>query len=139
MGLAGATTAAGTGLARTFRLRALAGRGGGEHGKFLREAGRATLGTLRSLPVRGAHQHFRIAPALFTMKFVDRHEVKMRRNNVNLKGKFVAAGASRCAAKDRGRTRVRPLRYSQPAIRRLRRADVIEQPEVAVRDRPAWQ
>src|SRR5438105_2100352 len=48
--------------------------GGGKDGEFLAELERAAVRTFRPLPISRTHKNLAVALALFTMKFVNRHE-----------------------------------------------------------------
>lgn len=57
-----------------------AGAGGGEGGKFLRQLLRAAMRTLGVFPVCRTDEDFAVAPAGFTMEFVDWHAGKLFRS-----------------------------------------------------------
>ena len=77
MRLAGSATAARAGHAGTGRRTFLSTYRRGEGGKLFRELGGTALGAGRALPIAGAHEDFVVRPALFTMKFVNRHGVRI--------------------------------------------------------------
>jgi hypothetical protein len=69
---AAAMSAAAVALGMTF---ARAGRG--EGGKFLGQLLRTAVRASGSLPIAGTDEDFAVAPALFAMKLVNRHEGKI--------------------------------------------------------------
>ncbi len=84
-----------------------------ERGKLLVQLAGTAVGTFRPAPVGGTHEDFAVAPALFAMKFVDRHG---RRVNE-------AAGKFKCFPVreriPRIRSRLEPLNHtaSSPGLR----------------------
>src|SRR5712672_2454597 len=79
MRTAGATHAAGTGSSSAGgRLAFAAAAGGSKYRKLFGKFGRTAARTFSALPLSGTDEDFAIALALFTMKFVNRHEGRIR-------------------------------------------------------------
>ena len=71
------TTAAATAASFFARVRIITRTGGSEGGKLFVEPRGTAVRTFRALPLGGANEDFRIAFALGTMKFVNRHGAKI--------------------------------------------------------------
>jgi len=75
--MAAATAAAGMSAAALAGRRFAVGLGGSERGKLLGQFRRAAMRTSGVFPFNRADENFAVAPALFTMKFVNRHDKKI--------------------------------------------------------------
>jgi hypothetical protein len=74
-----ATTTAAVAATAGFFARGsiIAGTGGGEGGKFFVQLGGTAARAFRSAPIGRADKDFAVASARLTMKFVNRHMVKV--------------------------------------------------------------